>query len=174
MDFMLGTRIQKSNQGLTFLEIIVSMVVLSILSAFAVKPITGLVQKIKLQNSADGIKFLVLNARMRAVSNSLQHCGVVFNLHGSTTVDDTVFAFLDKNPSDYVYDATDDEVYGKPYIISKVFRISSSLVSPSPSTLVFRGDGSATATLKMVLTLNGFEDTLSVLASTGKVKVKVK
>lgn len=152
----------------------VALVVISLLTAMAIRPLTALLQKIKLQNSADGIMHLLLNARSRAVSNAYRHCGVVFLIHTSPTVNDTVFAFLDKSPPDYVYAAGQDSLYGTPYIVDKKYKIVSKIPPGYPSTIVFRGDGSADVSMALVMTLNNFEDTVKVLASTGKAKVKVK
>ena len=44
-------------------------------------------------------------------------------------------------------------------------------VAGFPSVVVFRGDGSANASAKVVLKRKGMEDTVDVLASTGRIKV---
>lgn len=151
----------------------VVVVIIGILSAFAVKPITGFLQKIKLQNSANGIKHLILNARMRAISNAYRHCGVVFKVNASP-VDDTVFAFLESDPPDNIYRAGVDSLYGKPFVIEKKSQLAMTIPGDVPTTIVFRGDGSANVSARVVVTLNNFVDTVKVLASTGKVKLVVK
>jgi type II secretory pathway pseudopilin PulG len=152
----------------------VALVIISILSALAVKPVMGLLQKIKLQNSANGIKHLILNARMRAVSNAYKHCGVVIRANASATVDDTVFAFLESNPPDYIYTAGHDSLYGHPFVIEKKHQLSLTVPAGFPTTIVFRGDGSAHVSARLVVTLKNFVDTVKVLASTGKVKLVVQ
>ncbi len=166
----LGLKVRWGMRGFTALEIMVALVVISILSAASVPPIMALLQKIKLQNSADGIKHLILNARMRAVSNAYKHCGVVFRSHASATVDDSVFAFLESNPPDYIYTAGQDSLYGKPFVIEKKYQLALTIPT-GDSAIVFRGDGSANVSVKLVVTLKNFVDTVKVLASTGKVKL---
>ena len=160
--------------GFSALEILVALVVISVLTALAIKPVTGLLQRIKLQNSADGIKHLILNARMRAVSNPNTHCGVVLRMHASTTIDDTVFAFLEDNPPDFVYKAGQDSLYGNPFVVEMKYKITTQIPSGYATVFVFRGDGSCNLSANVVLSLNAYHDTVSVLASTGKVKVVVK
>ena len=94
----MGPRVLKNARGFTVMEILVAMIVTVLLSAISIRPISGLLQRIKLQNAADGVKHTMLNARVRAMSNSYRHCGLVIREHSSTTVDDTIFAFLDKPP----------------------------------------------------------------------------
>ncbi len=158
-------------RGFTALEIMIALVVISILSAVSVRPVMALLQKIKLQNSADGIKHLILNARMRAVSNAYKHCGVVFISNPSASVDDSVFAFLESNPPDYIYTPGQDSLYGKPFVIEKKYQLALTIPAGFPATIVFRGDGSANLSARLVVTLKNFVDTVRVLASTGKVKL---
>lgn len=163
---------RRGNQGFTVTEILATVVVISILAAFSVKPVMALLEKIKLQNSANGIKHLILNARMRAVSNAQRHCGVVFKVN--PTGNDTVFAFLETNPPDNIYTAGQDSLYGKPFIIESKSKIAMTVPTAFPTSIVFRGDGSANLSARIVVTLKTFVDTVKVLASTGKVKLVVK
>ncbi|MDB5048198.1 MAG: hypothetical protein JWO30_1269 [Fibrobacteres bacterium] len=169
-----GEMVLNAKDGFSALEILVALIVVSVLTALCIKPVTGLLQRIKIQNSADGIKHLILNARMRAVANPSRHCGVVFRSHTSSAINDSVFAFLEGAPQDYLYTAAKDEVYGAPFVVDKKYKLSSVIPMGSPTVIVFRGDGSANASAKFILTLGGNQDTVSVLASTGKVKVVVK
>ncbi|HKP96298.1 MAG TPA: prepilin-type N-terminal cleavage/methylation domain-containing protein [Fibrobacteria bacterium] len=161
----------KKNAGFTMLEIVIAIIVICVLTGLCIKPVNALLEKLKLQNAADGMKHYILNARVRAVSNSNRHCGVVMRIHTGTIVDDTLFAFFDKNPPDNLYVPGMDELYSTPLVIAKEKRLSTRIPSGFPSVLVFRGDGSANTSAKVVLTLGAFEDTVDVLASTGRVKV---
>ena len=160
--------------GFSALEILVALVVIAVLTSLSIKPVTGLLQRIKLQNSAEGIKHLILNARMRAVANPNTHCGVVLRMHASTTIDDTVFAFLEDNPPDFIYKAGKDSLYGDPFVVEKKYKITSLIPGGYPNVFVFRGDGSCNLSAKLVLSMNAYHDTVTVLASTGKVKVVVR
>lgn len=168
-----GSKTHKNVSGFTALEVLVAIVVIGIATGVCIRPLSALLQRIKLQGAADNLKHYILNARVRAVSNSDRHCGLVFRVHAAPK-DDSVFAFLEDNPPDNNYTKGRDSLYLSPFVINKSDGISSSIPPGFPGLIVFRGDGSATASAKIVLTLNGIEDTVSVLASTGKVKVVVK
>jgi Tfp pilus assembly protein FimT len=159
------------NRGFTTLELVTAIAVTMIVGAFCVKPIHGLLQRIKLQNAADGIKHYVLNARIRSVANPDRQCGVVFRLHPGTAKDDTVFAFLEKDPSDKRYVQGQDSLYLAPLVVRKRDRIRLSVPTGFPTEVVFRGDGSASVSARIAMNLNAFNDTLDILASTGRVKV---
>ena len=160
--------------GFTAMEVMITLIVISIITAVVMKPVTGVLQRLKLQNSADGIKHMILNARMRAVSNAQRHCGVVFRVHTASSINDTIFAFLEKNPPDNLYTKGVDSLYGKPFVLEKKYKINSAIPPGYPSVVVFRGDGSANVSAKLALSLNSFMDTVDILASTGRVKVKTQ
>jgi prepilin-type N-terminal cleavage/methylation domain-containing protein len=163
-----------SKSGFTAMEVMISLIVVAIVTSLVMKPVTGILQRMKLQNTAEGVKHLLLNARMRAVSNSQRHCGVVFQLDPNPLIDDKVFAFMDESPFDNIYTKGKDTPYGNAFIIPKKYRIKASIPKNFPTVVVFRADGSANSSAKLALTLNNFIDTVDVLASTGRVKVKVK
>ncbi len=156
---------------MTAIEIIIAVAVLLIVSAVCVKPLAGLMHRLKIQNAADGMKHYILNARLRAVSNPDRHCGVVFRFHPGNTWDDTLFAFLDRNPPDKLYVQGQDSTYLAPLVIQKQDKIAITIPAGYPSVVTFRGDGSASGSAKIALSLKGFQDTLDLLASTGRVKV---
>jgi Tfp pilus assembly protein FimT len=160
----------KVQAGFSIFEIGIVLIVVSILSGLAIKPLSAWIQRINAQKAADGLKHYILAAKSRAVSNANRHCGVVFQLHASGA-DDTVLAFFDKIPINNVYDKGTDSLYSRPYIIKKKEQITSAIPSPYPSVIVFRGDGSANASANIVLTLKNIKATVDVLASTGRVKV---
>jgi Tfp pilus assembly protein FimT len=158
--------------GWTAMQVVVTVCIILILSAVTTKPLSGLVRRIRVQNAADGIKHFLMNARMRAVSSPDRHCGVAFRFHVSTSaLNDSVFAFLDADPPDNHYVAGTDQLYLSAFVIPRKQGIVAAIPVGFPSEVVFRGDGSATASAKVTLTLKGFKDTLDVLASTGRVKV---
>jgi hypothetical protein len=166
-----GRYVVKSDDGFTALEILAAVIVLLILCAVCARPLGGLLERIKLQNAADGMKHYVLNARLRAVSSPDRHCGVVFRFHPGTSTDDSVFAFLETDPPDKMFTQGHDSLYLSPMVIAKKEGITAGIPVGFPTELVFRGDGSATASAKVTLNLKSFYDTLDVLASTGRVKV---
>ncbi len=157
----------------------VALAVISILTAVSIKPINGILDRIKLQNTANGIKQILVTARSRAVSTSNLRVGVVFNINASSTINDSIFTFLDDIPAgmkkgDDKFTAGVDKLYGTYFVVEKKNKIKTVIPPGYPSTIVFRGDASANGSARLILTLGQLEDTVSVLASTGKVKVKVK
>ncbi len=160
-----------NKHGFSTIELVVAVLVLCILSAISIHPVLGLINRIRLQNAADGVKHYLMTARIRAVSNPNRHCGVVFRLHSSAAITDTVFGFLDQNPPDNIYTSGVDSLYLKPFLITKKFNVTTSIDAlVYPKVIAFRGDGSASASLKIVFALGTLQDTVTVLASTGKVK----
>lgn len=163
----------KSKRGFTFLEVLIAIIVISVGSALAVKPMKGLLQRMKLQNAANGMKHTIMNARLRAVANPARLCGVVFQ-PGSATKDHVVFAFLDKNPSDKIYKSGEDAPYLSPFVVRKEAKVAMTIPAGYPSVVVFRGDGSASASARVILAIGTYVDTLEILASTGRVRVGSK
>ena len=165
--------LRKFEGGWSFLETAVVIIVVGVMASLAAKPLNGLMMRIKLQGAANGIKHVLLNARLRAVANPDLQCGVVFRLTASPAVNDTVFAFFDATP-DKVYVRSNDSLYLSPFIVKGKDKITTSIPAGFPTTIVFRGDGSANVSARIVLTLKGMTDTVDVLASTGRVRVVAK
>lgn len=156
--------------GWSFLETAVVIIVVGVMAGLAAKPLNGLLLRIKLQSAANGIKNVLLNARLRSVANPELQCGVVFRITPSTAVNDTVFSFLDATP-DKAYVRGRDSLHLSPFVVKAKDRIATSIPAGYPTTVVFRGDGSANASARIVLTLKGLTDTVDVLASTGRIRV---
>jgi hypothetical protein len=129
-----------------------------------------MLDNIKLKRSADAVKHLILNARVRSVANPERLCGVVFRVQGAAGADDTVFSFLDAVP-DRRYEAGSDQAYLAPLVVRRSEGIRATVPPGYPRILLFRGDGSATASTRLVLSLGSRSYTVDVLASTGRVKV---
>lgn len=160
--------------GWTAMQLVITVCVILILSTITARPLGGLIRRIRVQNAADGIKHFIMNARMRAVASPDRHCGVAFRFHAANSkLDDSVFAFLDATPSDNLYTPGIDQLYLSAFVIPRKQAIVGKMVVPAGLTgeVLFRGDGSATASVKIELALKGFVDTVDVLASTGRVKV---
>ena len=146
------------------------MAVVAVLGAVAAKPLTGLYNGIKLKGASDGIKQVLLNARMRAMANPDRQCGVVFRFTPGAAVDDSIFAFLDVVP-DKLYIRGRDSLYLTPMVMKGRDGIAAAVPAGYPTVIVFRGDGSANVSAKVVLSHKGMTDTVDVLASTGRIKV---
>lgn len=170
----MDSRDSRKNRGFSLIEILVILVMVSILTGLAIKPLNGFLQRIKIQSSADGIRRMLLNARVRAVANSFKHCGVAFRVSSGTanTDYDQVFAFFDDNANN-IYEVGIDSLYGAPFLVRRRDKLFMTLGATTPTEIIFRGDGSANSSGKIILKLNTYTDTVVVLASTGKVKVKI-
>jgi hypothetical protein len=143
---------------------------MGVLAAVSAKPLIGLYHGIKLKGASDGIKQVLLNARMRSMANPDRQCGVVFRFTSSTAIEDSIFAFLDNVP-DKLYVQGRDSLYLSPMVLKVRDGITAAIPAGFPSVVVFRGDGSANASAKVVLSRKGMVDTVDLLASTGRIKV---
>jgi Tfp pilus assembly protein FimT len=161
-------------RGVSLIQLLTAISVVAIVTAFAVKPIKGYLRGIALRNGAESIKYFILNARSRAVSNTSLHCGVVFRVNNGGKAD-SIFAFFDNSnvgANKDRYDRGQDSLYLQPIVFKA--KDSLNLVTANPGTIIFRGDGSANTSLGLRLKLYNFVDSINVLASTGRVKVIVK
>lgn len=156
-----------TENGFTFLEIMIAAGILSLLAALSIRPMKGYLRRMEFQNNSQNVKHLVQLAQSKAMGNPNVHIGVYFN---RSTTPHRVMLFQDlANPAAYNYDGTGDPAYLAPTILKK--GISLQMVSGYPDEIVFRGDGSAWKSMKVVLTNGTLKDTLDVLASTGRVRV---
>ena len=164
----------KKSNGFSLLEVMIVILLIGIMGAFSVRPTKGYLQRIRLQNAAEGLKHYLLTTRSRATSNSFLHAGMVFQVNSSPTCD-SAYAFIDQSkPTNNAYDQGTDSLYKQGIEFKDKFGIQMTIAGGFPSVIVFRGDGSANASTKVVLTLGSFEDTVDVLASTGRVRVNIK
>lgn len=155
------------NKGLTLLEVTMALIVLGIMCAFAFSPLRGFLRGIDFRNSGDNIKRLIQTAQSRAMANPNVHVGVYFD---RASKPNKAFLFQDKaNPSAYSYDGASDPGYLQPEVLKKgiVFQA----LPGFPDEVIFRGDGSAWKSMKILITDGTRMDTLDVLASTGRVRL---
>lgn len=162
----------KNNYGITLIELIMVIVVLCLLSAVAVPNINPLVDNIKLRTAANAIKRQMIVARTRALSDINVHAGVYIDTNHNNSKS---LIFLDVSSGTlYHYDAT-DPVYTATYKAPQGIWDSipsSGAGGITDSVVVFRGDGSAkNGGTVIVKNKRGRIRTISVLASTGRVKV---
>lgn len=167
-----GKRPHPGEAGLTLIQLATAVTVLVVMCAVTARPLANVYTRIRLQNSAEAIKHLLVNARSRSISSPDRHCGVVFALHAAgSPLSDSVFAFMDANPPNNLYDKALDERYLAAYVIPRKQGITASIPPGYPTLVIFRGDGSATSSARVSLSLKNMKDTVDVLASTGRVKV---
>lgn len=158
---------RETENGFTPLEILIAVVVVGLLAASSVRPMKNYLRRMEFRNSSQNIKHLVQTAQSKAMANPNVHIGVYFDKASSPN---RVMLFQDKaNPAAYDYDGSGDPAYLAPAILKPGTSIQT--LSGYPDEIVFRGDGSAWKSMKVVLTDGTLKDTLDVLASTGRVRV---
>lgn len=159
-------KVEQEN-GYTLLEITVVVAIVGIMALLTVHPMRNYLRRLEFKNSSQNIKHLIQAAQSKAMANPNMHIGVYFDL---STTPNRVLTFQDKtNPTTYQYDGNADPAYLAPEPLKQ--GTSFQLLAGYPDEIVFRGDGSAWKSLKIVLTNGTLKDTLDVLASTGRVRV---
>lgn len=163
--------------GYTIVELLVAILILVVLAAVAVPYMVPMVGIIKLRTAADTIKRQMIVARTRALSDPNTHVGVCFD---TRTSPNRSFIFLDvPTGTAYHYDWNSDPIYMGEYRVPS--GVWDSLPPPpasggigiTDSVVVFRGDGSAKNGGSIIVKNKyGAFRTVSVLASTGRVKVQ--
>jgi prepilin-type N-terminal cleavage/methylation domain-containing protein len=158
---------RESENGYTLLEITVVVVIVGIMALLTVRPMKNYLRRLEFKNSSQNIKHLIQTVQSKAMANPNMHIGLYFDM---TATPNRVIMFQDKaNPATYQYDGNSDPDYLPPVALKP--GTSFQALSGYPDEVVFRGDGSAWKSLKIVLTDGTLKDTLDVLASTGRVRV---
>lgn len=153
------------SRGFTLVEICVAVGILGILALLVKNPMQKYLKRLEFNRSVDNVKHLIQACQSRAMANPNLHIGVWFDDANHKAV-----PFQDKgNPSLYQYDAASDPAYMQPAVLTRGVKIKR--LTGYPPEIVFRGDGSAYKSLKVVITDDVLKDTLDVLASTGRVRV---
>jgi type II secretory pathway pseudopilin PulG len=156
----------RSQKGITLLEILVVVLIIVIMGALAKSPMTRYLRTLEQKNAVVGIRKLVQTARSRAMANPSVHCGVYFDM---ASVPPKVQLFQDTfSPGSYAYDAGKDTPYQEAFTLPR--GTSLAVPIPYPASIIYRGDGSAFLSAKVLVRSAAFTDTLDVLASTGRVR----
>jgi type II secretion system protein H len=163
----------KGCKGFTLIEVMVVIVIVGLLATLAVPNISPMVETMKLRTAANAVKRQMIVARTRALSDPNTHVGVCIDARSNPN---RSFVFFDvASGTAYHCDAT-DPVYMGVYIAPSNIRDSIPPVAAGgiqDSVVVFRGDGSAkNGGNVIVVNRYGKTRTISVLASTGRVKLQ--
>jgi type II secretory pathway pseudopilin PulG len=155
-----------SQSGLSTLEVMVVVIIVGVLTALAKAPMDQYLKTIRHKGAVGEIKRMLQTARSRALANPGVHCGAYFDLSSRPQ---KIQLFNDTfAPATYAYDGTKDKAYLAPYPMPVGVNLS---IDPLyPPAIIFRGDGSAYLSGKVVMKFDNFTDTLDVLASTGRIK----
>lgn len=152
--------------GLSALETIVVVIIVAVLTCLAKAPMDQYLKTMRQKSAVSQIKHMLITARSRALANPGVHCGAYFDLASNPQ---QILLFNDTfAPANYAYDATKDQPYLAPYPLPAGMTLS---IDPIyPPAIIFRGDGSAYLSGKVVMRFDSSTDTLDVLASTGRIK----
>ena len=158
---------QETEKGFTAVEMLVAAGLVCLIALLALRPMKNYLRRLEFKNSSQNIKRLIQTAQSKAMADPNVHVGIYFDRSVSPN---RAFLFQDKSsPANYNYDGSADPMYLKPEPLKK--GTSFQLLTGYPDEIVFRGDGSAWKSMKIVMTNGTLYDTLDVLASTGRVRV---
>jgi hypothetical protein len=128
-------------------------------------PMKNYLKRLEFNRAVSNIKALIQTCQTKAMANPSLHIGVYFDDAKHRAV-----PFQDRaNPSLYQYDAVGDPAYMQPAELKRGVQLVR--LAGYPPEIVFRGDGSAYKSMKVVITDGILKDTLDILASTGRVRV---
>ncbi|MBN1757911.1 MAG: prepilin-type N-terminal cleavage/methylation domain-containing protein [Chitinispirillaceae bacterium] len=161
----------RKKNGFTFVEAIFVLAVIACVAAFVGPNMRPLLDNIRLRNAAGSIKYKLIMAKTRALGDSRIHCGVFFD---TGTTPQAIYAFFD-NPdagNKGYYDPGIDTKYLDPYFLPPTITMNIRGTGTHRS-IIFRGDGSTTANgVQLFIELkNGRQKNISVLPSTGRIKI---
>lgn len=161
----------RDSEGITFVEVILVMVLVGILTAMAVPGFSRILARMDVATAADGISNKLLTSRARALAEVNVHCGVHFDVAG-----EWCRAFLDHDGQNSF--STGDEWYLEPFVLPETVDFvldSSDVLTNATTAVVFRGDGSAKSGqgTKVVVKhgrYDGLRKEIDILPSTGRVR----
>jgi Tfp pilus assembly protein FimT len=164
----------KKYDGFTVTEVMVVLCFIIIMIFMARPALKSFSASIGMHTTAKTIKSELMLAKTRALGDPNVHAGVYFDTAGSP---DCVVAFMDDDTTsmnDYQYTQGKDHLLCPPYKLPNYDTLR--ILSSSPfRTVVFRGDGSAKTSARIYIS-NKLKrgDTLTVLASTGRIRLMRK
>jgi prepilin-type N-terminal cleavage/methylation domain-containing protein len=166
--------IKKQSPGVTFIEILVVIILISLMAVIASPSIKSFNESIKLRTASNTIKQRLFLARARALGDASMHCGMYFDTLYNP---DRIIVFYDNDSTsvnDNSYSVNKDQLYMPEYKMPRNIKISLSGTGNN-KVIVFRGDGSAKTPVPVVTVINtisGKTKSISVLASTGRIRVQ--
>ncbi|MDB5104408.1 MAG: hypothetical protein JWP91_2097 [Fibrobacteres bacterium] len=156
----------RSQTGITLLEVMTVVGIILILTLAARSPISKYLKTMEQKSAVVGLRKLMQTARGRAMANPSLHCGVYFDTDSAPP---KAFLFQDTfAPGSYAYDVGKDKPYLAPFALPKGILLF--IPAPYPQSVIYRGDGSAFLSAKVVIVSADFSDTVDVLASTGRIR----
>jgi prepilin-type N-terminal cleavage/methylation domain-containing protein len=163
-------------KGFTLLEVCVVIGVAGVLVLIAKPPVKSFLENNNLKIAANMVKNQLVLAKTRALANPDIHAGVYFDTGGCP---DTILAFLDDDNSSSTSRNNNQYTKDKDHILMGAISLPKKDTLKNISgnngnndVVVFRGDGSAKKSVSLIVSDNNNRSyTISVLASTGRIKV---
>ena len=152
-------------------EVLMVIIIIFIMALMARPALKSFSPSFSLHTSAKTIRQMLVLAKSRALGDPNVHAGIYLS---NTNFPDSVIAFLDDDATslnDYQYTP------GKDHLLAPALKLSRSdtlVIDPSITfnTIVFRGDGSAKTSARFYIKSKFNRcDTISVLASTGRIRL---
>lgn len=156
----------KKRAGYTLFETILTIVLVVILSVIMMPSLRSMLTFLHSTTTASLIKKEIFLIRSRALADPNLHTGLFLDTTGCP---DSVFTFFDDDHDNYFTRGTDRQLNR-----SIALPETDTLIIPPgyPDVIIFRGNGSAKlSALFVVKKGHKVNDTLSVLASTGRIKL---
>ncbi|HAJ80647.1 MAG TPA: hypothetical protein DCO75_12850 [Fibrobacteres bacterium] len=165
---------KNNSSGFTFLEMIVVIAIASLLAVIARPSTKSFIESMRLRTASNTVKQRLFLAKARALGDPVVHCGMYFD---TASKPNKILVFYDNDSTslnDYGYSVGKDLLYMPSFSMPPNIKI---LITGSGNNqvIVFRGDGSAKTPVPSITikdTLTARTKTVSVLASTGKIRVQ--
>jgi Tfp pilus assembly protein FimT len=143
------------------MEIVVVVAIALVLATLAVPSFATFIKNLRLQSTENTIKRQLMAAKIRALANPLVHCGV----------------YLDESRTRIFFDQDNSGTYNSGDITYQApFDFPEGITLEVPTgyfpEIIFRGNGSASLSGKAIVSNSARADTIEVLASTGRIRVK--
>ncbi len=154
----------RQTSGFTFIEMVITVVIIGIISALAVPTFLRTMDRVKLKSQVRDIVSDIRWARSKSIQTKVQ-CGVHFN-----TDNNTYSLFLDTdNPGNFVYSANDSTLQTKT-LSSKLDLEACTFPN---NCIIFRSDGTGCSTGQINCRSTSISENynVNVLATTGRVKI---
>ncbi len=154
----------RQSWGFTFVEMMITVILIGILSALAVPSFIRTMDRVKLKSQVREIVSDIRWARSKSIQTKVQ-CGVVFNVANNTY---SIFMDTD-NPGNFVYSVNDSTLQTKT-LSSKLDLTACTFPN---NCIIFRSDGTGCSTGQINCSSTSISENynVNVLATTGRVKI---
>jgi len=161
------------NRGVSMLEVLVVTTIIGLLAVAARPSVKGFLENLRLWSAANSTKQHLILAKTRALADPSIHAGVFFD---TSSAPHAIQAFFDNDTAslnDNIYTSGKDHIFMPRYVLSKTDTLKIlSNGNIDGKAVIFRGDGSAKASIKLCIKNKSNKcDTISVLSSTGRIRI---